>query len=249
MEQVYIFGHRKPDTDSIMSAIALSYLKNKLGENTKARALGSLNKETKFALKYFGLKQPEYLNDVKLQLSDIGYHKNFFINENDSIYNGYKYMLAEGLTGIPLVDNNHKLTGIITMKDLSHIIINDRADRLFTSYKNIVDVLKGEALVNYDDVIEGNLLVASYRSTTFMETVKLDSNMILIVGDRHSIIEYAIKSKVKLIILSGDAKIKEEHIELAKENKVNIIRTEYDSYHISKLISLSSYLKTMVLQL
>ena len=28
---IYIFGHRKPDTDSVTSAIALSYLKNKLG--------------------------------------------------------------------------------------------------------------------------------------------------------------------------------------------------------------------------
>ena len=247
MEQVYIFGHRKPDTDSIMSAIALSYLKNKLGENTVPRALGSINKETKYALKYFEIKQPEYLNDVKLQLSDISYHKNFFINENDSIYNGYKYMLAEGLTGIPLVDNNQKLTGIITMKDLSHIIINDRADRLFTSYQNIIDVLKGENLVKFNDIIEGKLLVASYRSTTFMETVKLDESMILIVGDRHSIIEYAIKSKVKLIILSGDAKIKEEHIALAKENKVNIIRTMYNTYNITRLIVLTNYIKTMLI--
>lgn len=247
MEKVYIFGHRKPDTDSIMSAIALSYLKNKLGENTEARALGSINKETKYALKYFNLKYPEYLNDVKLQLSDIAYHKNFFINQNDSIYNGYKYMLSEGLTGIPLVDDNKKLTGIITMKDLSHIIINDRADRLYTSYQNILDVLKGEALVNFNDVIEGNLLVASYRSTTFLETVKLDNSMILIVGDRHSIIEYAINAKVKLIILSGDAKIKEEHIELAKKNKVNIIRTRYNSYHITRLIVLTNYIKTMLI--
>ena len=28
MEKTYIFGHKKPDTDSVMSAIALSYFKN-----------------------------------------------------------------------------------------------------------------------------------------------------------------------------------------------------------------------------
>ena len=27
-----IFGHKKPDTDAVMSAIGLSYLKNKLGD-------------------------------------------------------------------------------------------------------------------------------------------------------------------------------------------------------------------------
>ena len=34
MEKIYIFGHRNPDTDSVCSAISLSYLKNKLGYNT-----------------------------------------------------------------------------------------------------------------------------------------------------------------------------------------------------------------------
>ena len=31
-ETVYITGHKKPDTDSIMSAIAYADLKNRLGE-------------------------------------------------------------------------------------------------------------------------------------------------------------------------------------------------------------------------
>ena len=93
MNKTYIFGHKKPDTDSVMSAIGLSYLKNQLGDNTEARVLGSINKETKYALDYFGLKKPEYLNDVKLQLKDVNYHKNSVIKETDSIYNGYQFML------------------------------------------------------------------------------------------------------------------------------------------------------------
>ena len=79
-----------------------------------------------------------------------------------------------------------------------------------------------------------------------METVKLKEDTILIVGDRHSIIEYAVKSKVKLIILSGDAQIKEEHLKIAEENKVNIIRTKYSSYHITRLIVLANYIKIMI---
>ena len=35
MKKTLIFGHRKPDTDSVMSAIALSYLRNELGDNTE----------------------------------------------------------------------------------------------------------------------------------------------------------------------------------------------------------------------
>ena len=74
MEKTFIFGHKKPDTDSVTSCIALSYLKNQLGEVTEPRVLGEINKETTYALNYFKIAKPEYLNDVKLQLKDIDYH-------------------------------------------------------------------------------------------------------------------------------------------------------------------------------
>ena len=73
-EKTYIFGHKKPDSDSVCSCIALSYLKNLNGGNTEPRVLGDINKETEFALNYFNVAKPKYLNDVKLQLKDIDYH-------------------------------------------------------------------------------------------------------------------------------------------------------------------------------
>ena len=51
--KTYIFGNKKPDTDSVMSSIALSYLENKTGNNTEARVLGTINKESIYALKHF----------------------------------------------------------------------------------------------------------------------------------------------------------------------------------------------------
>ena len=246
MSKTFIFGHKKPDTDSVMSAISLSYLKNKLGDNTVPKVLGDINKETQFALDYFNLKVPEYLNDVKLQLKDIDYHKNFFIRETDSIYSGYQKMLEGGLTGLPVVNEHGYFTGLITIKDLSHVIVNENGDELYTSYENLLHVLKGEEILKFDDEMLGRILVASYRSTTFMQNVKLEKDMILIVGDRHSIIEYAVESGVKLIILSGDSEIKDVHIEIAKRNGVNIIRSPYTTYHITRLVSLTNYIKTMV---
>ena len=82
MKKTLIFGHKKPDTDAVMSAIGLSYLKNQLGFDTEARVLGDLNKETKYALEYFDIKEPKYLNDVKLQLKDVKYHKGFYAPPN-----------------------------------------------------------------------------------------------------------------------------------------------------------------------
>lgn len=245
MEKIYVFGHRKPDTDSVSAAISYAYLKKQLGFNVEARVLSAINKETKYALDYFKVKEPLYLNDVKLQLKDINYHKGYFLNEKKSIYDSYIYMLNEGLTGVPIVDDKNKFKGIVTIKDLAHSFIDIKVENLETSYDNLLHVLDAEEINRVDDEIIGNILAASYRSTTFVNTVKLTDNDILIVGDRHSVIEYAVNSKVKLIILSGHSEIKDEHIELAKKNKVNIIRSNYDTYHIAKLVSLSNYIKTM----
>lgn len=56
MEKEFVFGHQNPDTDAIGTAIAFSYLQNKLGYNTEAVALGEPNDETAYALKKFGFK-------------------------------------------------------------------------------------------------------------------------------------------------------------------------------------------------
>lgn len=56
---IYIFGHKNPDTDSIVGAIALSYLKNALGEDTKPTRQGEISPETQFVLDQTGLAVPE----------------------------------------------------------------------------------------------------------------------------------------------------------------------------------------------
>ena len=244
MRKTFIFGHKKPDSDSVMAAIGLSYLKNKLGDNTEPRVLGNINKESSFALKYFGLKEPKYLNDVKLQLKDVNYHKKYFIKDTESIYDGYQAMLKAELTGIPVVKCDNTFLGLVTLKDLSHVIINENVEDLYTSYDNLLHVLKGEEILRCTKEIIGKILVAAYRSTTFISNVKLTPNDILIVGDRHSLLEYAVNSSVKLIILTNDCYIKEEHVEIARKNGVSIIRTPYDTYRVSRLVALANYIKT-----
>ena len=71
MEKTYIFGHRNPDTDSVTSAISLSYLKNKQGMNTIPAVLSSINLESKFVLNYFNIEEPIFLNDVNIKIKDL----------------------------------------------------------------------------------------------------------------------------------------------------------------------------------
>ena len=64
MENTLVFGHKNPDTDTIMSAIAMANLEIKKGNNAKACRLGKINKETKFALEYFKQEEPELIENV-----------------------------------------------------------------------------------------------------------------------------------------------------------------------------------------
>lgn len=244
MNDIYIFGHMNPDTDSVCAAISLAYLKNKIGQKAVPYVLNTINKETKFVLDYFNEPEPKYLNDVKLQIKNVNYNKGFMLDYHASIYDAYLKMVDSGVSAIPITKNK-KLIGIVTLKDMARDLIDCDITDIDTSYDNIINSLEGEEILRFDDEINGKLIAATYKSTTIIETIPFNKNDVLIVGDRHSVIEYAIKSNVKLIILVGSSNIKDEHIELAKQNKVNIIRTKLYSLATTKRINLCNYVKTI----
>ena len=66
MEQVYIFGHKNPDTDTILSSLILEAIEKTMGVyKAKAYRLGNINKETEFVLRRFNIKAPELLEEVE----------------------------------------------------------------------------------------------------------------------------------------------------------------------------------------
>ena len=245
MDKVYIFGHKYPDTDSITSAIALEYLKKSLGIYAEARSLGELNDESTYILDRFNIKHPKYLNDVKLQIRNVLYHKGIYINEKCSILDVYDYMNENNVTGVPVVDDELHFKDIVTAKTLLSNSLDSTSDTLDTSYENIIKALDGKSILKFDEEIKGVVNAVSYKSTTFIDNFNFSNSDILLVGDRHSIIEKAINMKVKLLIITGDNDIKEEHLALAKENKVNIIKTKYNTFKTCRRIMLTNYIKTL----
>lgn len=127
----YIFGHKSPDTDTVCSSIALSYLKNELGDKTVPKVLGNINNETKFVLDYFKVAVPSYLNDVRVRIKNVKYDKKAYINENESIDAAFKLMQKRNITAVPLIDDNKKLTGYVTLKELAKYLINGNREYVF----------------------------------------------------------------------------------------------------------------------
>jgi len=245
MKKVYVFGHRNPDTDSVAASISLAYLKNRLGVRAVPAVLSAINLETKYALDYFGVQVPMFLNDVKLKVKDLKYTKNFYVTEDDSLNDAYCRMTYAGISKIPVLGDKKKLLGIITMKDIAKEQFSENIDNVVTTYDNILEVLDGEEVLRLDENFKGKLFVASYRSTTILNTVMFNRNNILMVGDRHSVIEYAINSGVQLIIITGGHEIKEEHLKLARRNNVSIIRTPFNTLIAARRINLANNVSTI----
>lgn len=247
MSSTYIFGHRNPDTDTVCSAIALSYLKNQMGENTIPKVLGHINEETKYALEAFQMKEPDYLNNVKVQLRNVHYKKGVMIRENASVKEVVDYMLEKSLTAVPVVDERKHLVSLITLKEIAMLFIENPLERLNTSYEHIIDALKGKEILRFRNEFDGELLAGSYQSQTFIEQAKLTKNHILIVGDRYKVIKHGIESGVALIILTNKVGIAKELLELAKQNQVSIISSSYDTYRTCNQIALSSYVSSILI--
>ena len=245
MEPVYIFGHKNPDTDSVTGAIALSYLKNKLGMNTEPRILGSINAETEYVLKRFKIDVPLYLNDVKVQLKDVKFHKNYLFNEEKPIIDAFNYMNVNGITGLPLVDNQKVFKGYVSLKEIAAEMIYNENLKIDTSFENIINTLNATDYIQFDKHIVGYAHAATFDDTTFIKDIPLDNESILIIGNREPIIKHAIEKKVKLIILVKNTKLSKEMKKIAKDNRVNVITTDKSSFKIARVLCLSNPIKSI----
>ena len=241
----FIFGHKSPDTDTVCSSIALSYLKNELGDKTVPKVLGNINNETRFVLNYFNVPVPSYLNDVRVRIKNVKYDKKAFIDESRSIDEAFKLMEKHNITAIPLVDDKKVLTGYVTLKELAKYLINGNREQVYTTLDNIIETINAKVIVKCDDIIKGITLIAGLSFKALEQSFELSNEDILIVGDRYKVLDYAIKSKVKLVILPLNINLEKKIIKKAQENGVNIIASELDSFQIATRITLSNYIKNI----
>lgn len=84
-DEIYVIGHKKPDSDSIVSAIAYAYLLNQCGKKAVAGRLGDINEETAYLLDRFGYEEPVLIEDARVRLSEIE------LKQADHILPGYTH--------------------------------------------------------------------------------------------------------------------------------------------------------------
>ena len=93
MNPIYVFGHKNPDTDSIVSAIAYAEYKNRKGFYAIPARLGSINSETEFLLEKFGFEDPIRLFSARSTLNEIELDKISLVSKNISMKNALEKTL------------------------------------------------------------------------------------------------------------------------------------------------------------
>lgn len=149
-----VLGHMNPDTDSIISAIAIADLYSKRGLDVKAAAQGAPTPESKFVLEKFGLTAPEVIDDVA--------GKDIYLVDYSDLAQAPKGIDSANVLGI--VDH-HKLGDITTSSPLLCWIWP--AGCTCTVIKNMYDFYGIEIPAN----IAGGMLCAILSDTVIFKSV------------------------------------------------------------------------------
>ncbi len=240
---IYITGHKKPDTDSIVSSIAYSYLKNMEGNIAEPIRLGELNLETKFILDYFNIDVPELKEDIFPRAIDINMDDAIEIEEDASIFDTLDILQKKNYKSAYVVDKNKKMVGLVTMYDIMDRYLKFASEHNLEgeiNLESLAKVLSGTLIKNNFKGITPETKLTAYAMDTDLARKYISPGDVVIVGDRYKARKSAIEMEVSLMILVGGIDLEEDLKKLAKEKNVSYILTDLDTVGAAKLIPLAT---------
>ena len=159
MEELIVFGHKSPDTDTICSSIVMADLQTKIrGEKVVPCRLGEINEETKFALKKFNVEEPKLIEKVEEGLRVILVDHNEFSQSVEGIENAI----------IEAVVDHHRINNFETAEPLFYYAqpVGCTSTILFELYKaNNIEIPAQMAGLMLSAIISDTLLLKSPTTT------------------------------------------------------------------------------------
>lgn len=240
--EIKVIGHRNPDTDSVCSAIAYSRLKNILDPEHPARPCraGLLNRETEFALNYFGADVPQLYTDVSPQMYDVDIRPMEGVDGEMSLRRAWAKMRDQDINTLCITDADNNLKGLITVKNVAHVIMDELDSRILakshTSYENVVDTVDGTVVVGdpAGKTVEGRIIIGA-GSTEQMERA-ISKGDVVIVSNRSESQLAAIEMEAGCIIVGSGAKVSKTICMLAAENGCLVVTTPQSAYTCGQMI-------------
>ncbi|MEA4901953.1 putative manganese-dependent inorganic diphosphatase [Desulfitobacterium sp.] len=249
-EHVYVVGHRNPDTDSICAAISFARLKQRMGnDNVMACRAGKVNRETEYVLNAFHVPAPEYLADVNLRVKDMLNGPIPTVNPKTPLLKAWQTMKTNNQKTLPIVEENGRMLGMISVGDLSGSYIENMGDLdfddLHIAAKNVIETLKGKLLLGSEDqLLHGCVYVGAMHYKTFENFIKPGS--IVLVGDRKTTQESALRCGVSALILTGGATLYPDLEDVAREKSVIVISVPSDTFTAARLLPMSAPVRSIM---
>ncbi len=237
MNEIYVTGHRNPDTDSIVASMAYANLRNALGDrNYKAVRIGSVNDETQKLLDRFGFEAPPLVKNMRTQVRDLEFDHPPALDRSVPIDLAWRTMRDGELTAVPIVDEENRLYGMLSTGDIASYDMKSMLENRITDIPlfNLLSVLEGTLVNEYAtsvNTVSGQLFIALPQN--YEDAALTNPESILVCGNQPEVINRAIESGVGcLIICRSD--IRPEWSEC--RSNTCIISTPLTARRVSRLI-------------
>lgn len=261
-KQVWIVGHKNPDTDSICAAIAYADYKNQLQKQQEAseeettlfvpKRAGELNAETTYVLNTFGVTPPDLITDVGTQIKDIAIRKTEGVSGHISMKKAWEMMQTHKVVTLPVVNAMNKLEGLIVTGDIakSYMDVYDTCilSTARTQYKSIAQTLDGKVVSGngHGYFVRGKVVIAVGSRELMAESVEHDD--LVIMGDLEESQILSIAEGCSCMIVTNGYEVSQKVLEAASQQDVVIISTPYDTFTTARLINQSMPIKHFMTQ-
>ncbi len=244
MKKIYIIGHKNPDTDSIVSAIAYAELKKALGfDNYIPARAGKVNIQTAYILEKFGVEEPEFLSDLVPRVRDHMNEEPDTLLHSTPLWEAMQILNTKKFGMLPVVDDDKKYLSTLHYSTFAENILKKidphKNSIISTSVYHLKKTLNAQPVVVCDEhrIFNAQIIVAASEIETlrgFIDIMPAD-NSIVIVGDRADIHEYVVKKGVKVLIVSADRMVSKEVKVLAETAGVSVLYTPFNTSSASWL--------------
>jgi manganese-dependent inorganic pyrophosphatase len=256
MSEVFVIGHRNPDTDAICSAIGYAEFKRRTGmpEAVAARC-GDTNERIDFVLKTFGVPSPRFIADVSPKVRDVMQAEVLSVKPDATAAAALGLMDEHDIRVLPVLDADRRCCGLLSLFKLSKFLFpaaNRLVDsrRVLSSLENLARTLGGQLLLGHDTQREEELIlmISAMAIETFsqrLEHYPLDK-LAVVTGDRTNVQEFAIRNGVRVLIVTGDLPVDPKIIESASQNHVSIITSPHDTLTTASLCRSAVAIRHMI---
>ena len=238
MDPIYVTGHRNPDTDSIVSAIAYAALRNALGDREFVAArLGHVSDETQLILDRFGFQPPVRIQTMRTQVCDLDYDMPPALSGAVTVSRAWDAIHAiRSSASLPVTTDDGGLYGMLSSNEIAAYDIQTINDASVDSIPvfNLLSVLDGRIVNeagNLVDTVSGEVSIALPQNNPNL--LFSSKNSIVICGQQPEMARRAIELGVCCLIVC-QAELPED-LRTAPTDTC-IIATPYDAFRAARMV-------------